>query len=49
MSVEVASSSDPVSMSGGKLVQDAFERIYGIDIKKAGAINHSVLDVAKVN
>ena len=41
MSVDVSSSSfsNPVSANGGKLVADAFYRVYGVDIKKAGALN----------
>lgn len=40
MSVDVSSSSfsNPVSTNGGKLVADAFYRVYGVDIKKAGAL-----------
>ena len=41
MSVEVVtqSMSNPVTTNGGKPVIDAFMRIYGIDIKKAGCLN----------
>jgi len=41
MSVEVVSNSfsDPVHTNGGQSVADAFMRIYGVDIKKAGALN----------
>lgn len=31
--------SNPVTTNGGQLVIDAFHRIYGIDIKKAGCLN----------
>lgn len=50
MSVEVVSNSfsNPVTTNGGKLVADAFMRIYGIDIKRAGALNLSYLDVERV-
>ena len=39
MSVDVVSQSfsDPVHTNGGQQVTDAFMRIYGVDIKKAGA------------
>lgn len=42
MSVEVVtqSMSNPVSTNGGTVVADAFMRIYGVDIKKAGALNN---------
>lgn len=41
MSVEVVtqSMSNPVTTNGGQPVIDAFMRIYGIDIKKAGCLN----------
>lgn len=49
MSVEVVSQSmsNPVVTNGGQLVVDAFMRIYGIDIKKAGALNHNYLEVER--
>ena len=40
--------SDPVSTNGGQVVADAFMRIYGIDIKKAGALNRAWLDVERI-
>ena len=49
MSVEVSSQSDPLSLNGGIAIQDAFNRIYGIDIKKAGGLTRSVLDVTKIS
>lgn len=47
MSVEVVSNtfSNPVSTNGGQPVVDAFNRIYGVDIKKAGALSMIYLDV----
>ncbi|MDY0089977.1 MAG: DUF6140 family protein [Flavobacteriaceae bacterium] len=49
MSVEVVSSSaNPVSSNGGHQVIEAFERKYGIDIKRAGALNGSLLQVEKL-
>jgi hypothetical protein len=49
MSVEVVSSySNPMSTNGGKEVIDAFQRIYGIDIKKANKLSSAYLDVQKV-
>ncbi|WP_337793758.1 DUF6140 family protein [Phocaeicola plebeius] len=50
MSVEVASNSfsNPVSTNGGQLVVDAFNRIYGVDIKKAGALSMVYWDVERV-
>lgn len=51
MSVEVVtqSMSNPVLTNGGQAVADAFYRIYGIDIKKAGCLNNVDLDVERVN
>ena len=47
MQVEVVtqSMSNPVTTNGGTAVIDAFYRIYGIDIKKAGCLNMVELDV----
>ncbi len=51
MSVEVVtqSMSNPVLTNGGQPVVDAFMRIYGIDIRRAGAINMSYLAVERIN
>ena len=50
MSVEVVTSSfsNPVSTNGGQAVADAFMRIYGVDIKTAGALNTVWLDVKQI-
>ena len=50
MSVEVVTQtfSNPVSTNGGQAVVDAFMRIYGVDIKKAGALNGIYLDVKRI-
>ena len=50
MSVDVVSNSfsDPVHTNGGQSVIDAFMRIYGIDVKKAGALNGVYLKVDKI-
>jgi len=50
MSVNVVSNSfsNPVITNGGQPVIDAFYRIYGIDIKRAGALNMSYLDVERI-
>ena len=39
---------DPVSTNGGQAVADAFMRTYGVDIKKAGALNTVWLDVKQI-
>ena len=51
MSVEVASQSfsDPFHTNGGQSVVDAFMRIYGVDIKKARALNGVYLKVDRIN
>lgn len=50
MTVQVItqSFSNPVCTNGGQPVADAFMRIYGIDIKKAGCLNMADLEVVKV-
>ena len=50
MSVDVVSNSfsNPVSTNGGQPVVDAFNRIYGVDIKKAGAHSMVYLDVQRI-
>lgn len=50
MSVDVVSNSfsNPVTTNGGQSVADAFYRIYGVDIKKAGALNMVYLDVERI-
>ena len=50
MSVDVSTSSfsNPVTTNGGQLVSDAFRRVYGVDIKKAGALNMAYLDVKQI-
>ena len=47
MTVEVITQrmSNPVSTNGGQIVADAFMRIYGIDMKKAGALNMVYLNI----
>ena len=51
MTVEVVTQSmnNPLLTNGGQAVADAFMRIYGIDIKKAGALNMIYLNVEKLN
>lgn len=50
MSVEVVtqSMSNPVTTNGGQVVVDAFYRIYGIDIKRAGALSMTELNVEQL-
>ena len=50
MSVDVVSNSmsNPVVTNGGQAVAEAFMRIYGIDIKKAGALSMAYLDVVRI-
>ena len=50
MSVEVATVSavNPITANGGKAVADAFMRVYGIDLKKAGALNSAYLDAIRL-
>lgn len=50
MSVEVVTNSfsNPVTTNGGQCVVDAFMRIYGIDIRRAGGLNMVTLDVDRI-
>lgn len=50
MTVQVVSNSmsNPVVTNGGQPVIDAFYRIYGIDIKKAGCLNMVDLKVDRI-
>lgn len=51
MSVEVLtqSMSNPVLTNGGQPVADAFMRIYGIGIRRAGALNMTYYNVEQIN
>jgi len=50
MSVEVVTPSfaNPLLVNGGQPVVDAFKRIYGVDIKKAGVCSTVYLDVEQI-
>jgi len=50
MSVDVVTNNitNPVTTNGGQAVADAFMRIYGIDIRKAGALSMAYLDVQRI-
>lgn len=50
MSVDVVTNSisNPVITNGGQSVVDAFMRIYGIDIRKVGALSTVYLDCQRI-
>ena len=50
MSVDVVtnSMSNPLTTNGGQAVADAFMRVYGIDMKRIGALSTVYLDVVRV-
>lgn len=50
MTVDVVSSSmsNPLTTNGGQLVADAFMRVYGIDLKRIGALSTVYLDVVRL-
>ena len=50
MSVDVVSNrfDDPVHTNGGQSVVDAFMRIYGVDIKRTGALSSAYLKVERI-
>ncbi len=48
MTVQVVSPfANPVTINGGQAVEDAFQRMFGISLKKANALNMSDLEVTK--
>lgn len=50
MSADVVTNSisNPVSTNGGQAVNDAFMRLYGVDLKRLGALNMIYLDVQRI-
>ncbi len=50
MTVDAVTNSidNPVLTGGGQSVVDAFMRIYGADLKKAGVLNSGYLDVQRI-
>ena len=50
MSVDLVSNSmsNPLTVNGGQLVADAFMRIYGVDMKRLGALSTVYLDVVRI-
>lgn len=49
MSVQVASLANPITSDNGEPAREAFMRIYGIDLKKAGALSSGYLNAEKLN
>ncbi|MDE5664341.1 MAG: hypothetical protein K2I31_00170 [Duncaniella sp.] len=50
MSVQLSSPNtmSPINMDGGRLVNDAFMRVFGIDLKKAGILNIAYLRANRI-
>lgn len=50
MQVDVVtnSMSNPLTVNGGQAVADAFMRIYGVDMRRLGALSTVYLDVVRV-
>ena len=50
MSVDVVtnSMSNPLTTNGGQAVADAFMRVYGVDLKRIGALSMVYLDVVRI-
>ena len=50
MTVDVVtnSMSNPLTTNGGQAVADAFMRVYGIDLRRIGALSTVYLDVVRV-
>lgn len=49
MSVQVASVVNPITSNNGEPARDAFMRVYGIDLKKAGVLIPGYFNVEKLN
>ena len=49
MRVQVSSLYHPIGYNNGEATRDAFMRIYGIDLKKAGALHPAYFDIEKRN
>jgi hypothetical protein len=51
MTADVVTNSlmSPIVANGGQPVADAFMRIYGVDLKKANAVNTVYLDCQKIS
>lgn len=51
MSVEVVTQSmtNPLLNNGGRQVSDAFMRIYGIDLRRAGILNMNYLSIERLS
>lgn len=50
MQVDVVtnSMSNPLTVNGGQAIADAFMRIYGVDMKRLGALSTVYLDVERI-
>jgi hypothetical protein len=50
MTVDIVSKSlsNPILIDGGQEVINAFQRVYGVNIKQAGALNTTYLDVQRI-
>lgn len=50
MQVDVVTNtmSNPISVNGGQAIADAFMRIYGVDMKRLGALSTVYLNVDRI-
>lgn len=49
MRVRVSSLFHPIGYNNGEAAREAFMRVYGIDLKKAGALHPAYFDIEKSN
>ena len=49
MRVRVSSLFHPIGYNNGEVAREAFMRVYGIDLKKAGALHPAYFDIEKSN
>lgn len=47
MSVEISCITNPITIQNGQPIQDAFMRVYGVDLRKACMLVASYLEIVK--
>ena len=47
MSVEISCITNPITQQNGQPIQDAFMRVYGVDLRKACMLVASYLEIVK--
>lgn len=47
MSVEISCITNPITVQNGQPIQDAFMRVYGVDLRKVGMVSTAYLEIVK--